>query len=82
MTRMTLALDDAMAAALRDAAARTGKTVVQLVGEALASYGIKPKDDALDILRRAREQGGMEEDAALQFAVAEVRALRDERPAR
>ena len=77
MTRMTIALPDDRASALREMAARTGRTVAELVDAALAAYGVPAAADPLiDILKRAGRQSGLDDDAAMALAVAETRAHR------
>ncbi|HSO07519.1 MAG TPA: CopG family transcriptional regulator [Pelomicrobium sp.] len=82
MSRLTITLSDARYRALKEAAARRGKTIGQLIDESLEFYGIKSADDALALVRRARARAGMSEADAASLANDEVRAARKAKPRR
>lgn len=76
MARLTITLSDDRHQALKQAAARRGRTIGELVEASLDSYGIKVAGTAADLVARARERSGLTEDEALELAVAETRAGR------
>lgn len=80
MARLTISLSDPRHQALREAAARTGKTLGQIVEESLERYGIKTTEEALDLVRRARGRAGLDAANALELAVTETRAHRNRTP--
>jgi endonuclease V-like protein UPF0215 family len=76
MSRLTITLSEARYRALKEAAAQRDKTIGQLIDESLDFYGIKSRDDARELVRRARARSKMPEDQALTVAQEEVRAVR------
>ncbi len=76
MARLTVTLPDELHRALKEAAARRGRTIGDLVAESLEFYGIKSTESALQLVSRARAASGLEESAALELAVKETRAQR------
>lgn len=76
MSRLTITLSDARHKALKEAAAQRGKTIGQLLEESLDFYGIKPREDARELVARARACSQLSEDQALAIADEEVRAAR------
>lgn len=76
MSRLTITLDENRYRALKQAAAQRGTSMGQLINDSLAFYGIKTRDEASDLLRRARDCSGLSEDDATALAVSEVRAQR------
>ncbi len=76
MARLTVTLPDELHRALKEAAARRGRTIGDLVAESLQFYGIKSSESARDLVARARAASGLEESAALELAVKETRAQR------
>jgi hypothetical protein len=76
MSRLTITLSDARHKALKEAAAERGKTIGQLLEESLDFYGIKPREDARELVARARARNQFSEDQALVIANEEVRAVR------
>jgi hypothetical protein len=76
MGRLTISLDDAMHQALKEAAARQGRSIGKIIEEGLILRGIKPVSTARDLVVRARVRSKMTEDEALQLAVEEVRDQR------
>lgn len=79
MSRLTITLSEARYRALKEAAAQRSKTVGQLIDESLEFYGIKSRDDARELVRRARARSGLSADAAMQIALDEVQAERSGR---
>lgn len=76
MSRLTITLSDARYRALKEASTQRGKTIGQLIDESLEYYGIKSRDDARELVRRARAHSELTEDEAAKVAVVEVRAQR------
>jgi hypothetical protein len=55
---------------------RRDKTIGQLIDESLDFYGIKSREDARDLVRRARAHSKLAEDQAVKVAREQVRAVR------
>jgi hypothetical protein len=77
MARLTITLSDDRHRALKEAAARSGKTIGQVVEESLDFYGIKTQDQARQLVERARKRANLAERRALEIAVNETRAERE-----
>lgn len=76
MSRLTITLSEARYRALKEASAQRDKTIGQLIDESLEFYGIKSREDARDLVRRARVRSKMNEDQALAVAEKEIKAVR------
>ena len=76
MSRLTITLSEPRYRALKEAAAQRNKTIGQLIDESLDFYGIKSREQALDLVRQARSRSGLSEAQALSLAKEEVRAAR------
>ncbi len=76
MSRLTITLSDARYRALKEASAQRDKTIGQLIDESLDFYGIKSREDARDLVRRARAHSKLSEEQAIAVAQKEVKALR------
>lgn len=76
MARLTITLPDDLHRALKEAVARQNRTIGELVAESLTAYGIKPREAAEALVRRARERAGLTESAAIRLALAETVAHR------
>jgi hypothetical protein len=76
MSRLTITLSDTRHRALKEACAQRGKTIGQLIDESLEFYGIKSREDARDLVRRARARSGLSEGQALELAQQQVRVVR------
>ena len=76
MSRLTITLSEPRYRALKEAAAQRDKTIGQLIDESLDFYGIKSREQALDLVRRARARTALSEAQALSLASEEVRAVR------
>ena len=76
MSRLTITLSEARYRALKEASAQRDKTIGQLIDESLDFYGIKSRQDARDLVRRARVRSVLAEDQALTVAREQVRAVR------
>jgi hypothetical protein len=76
MSRLTITLSEGRYRALKEASAQRDKTIGQLIDESLDFYGIKSRQDARDLVRRARAHGKLSEAQALVVAQEQVRAVR------
>lgn len=76
MNRLTITLSETRYRALKEASARRGRTIGQLIDESLEFYGIKSRDDALALVKRARRHSGLSASVAMKLAVDETRASR------
>ena len=76
MSRLTITLSEARYRALKEASAQRDKTIGQLIDESLDFYGIKSREDALALVRRARANGKLSDVQALAAAQEHVRAVR------
>ncbi|MEO8118461.1 MAG: CopG family transcriptional regulator [Rhodoferax sp.] len=76
MSRLTITLSEPRYRALKEAAAQRDKTMGQLIDESLDFYGIKSREQALDLVRRARTRSVLSEEQALTLAQEEQQATR------
>lgn len=76
MSRLTITLSEPRYRALKEAAAQRDKTIGQLIDESLDFYGIKSREQALDLVRRARTRSTLNDEQALDLAQEEVRVVR------
>lgn len=72
MPRLTITLSEQRHRALKEAAARRGRTIAQIIEESLAFYGIKTTENAAELVARVRRASALSEEAALEIAVAET----------
>ena len=77
MRRLTITLDDRLHRALRETAARQGRTIRSIIEESLRLRGIGDQADARSLVAKARERARMAPGKALELAVEETRAKRD-----
>ncbi len=70
MSRLTITLSEARYRALKEAAAQRGKTIGQLVDESLDFYGIKSREQALDLVRQARAHSQLDEAQAMAMVLS------------
>ena len=76
MTRLTITLSEPRYRALKETAALRGKTIGQLVDESLDFYGVKSREEAVELVRRARASSGLDEKQAIDLALDEVQQTR------
>lgn len=76
MSRLTITLSEARYRALKEASAQRDKTIGQLIDESLEFYGIKSREDALDLVRRARARSKLTDSQAMTTALRQVAAVR------
>lgn len=79
MARLTITLSDTRYRALKETAARRGKTIGATIEECLDRAGIKTVASAAELVDRARGHSRLSEAAALALAVRETRAARRRR---
>lgn len=77
MSRLTITLDDDLHRALKETAARQGRSIASIIEESLRLRGIKGRESARSLVARARERAQLDPDEALQLAVEETRAARE-----
>jgi hypothetical protein len=76
MSRLTITLSEPRYRALKEAAAQRDKTIGQLIDESLDFYGIKSREQAQDLVRRARQLSALNDDQATALALDAQRAAR------
>ncbi len=76
MPRLTISLTDRTHRALKEAAARQGRSMGSLIEESLELRGILPTDSAQEIVARARSRAGLNDEEAMAIAVRETRLHR------
>jgi len=76
MPRLTISLTDRTHRALKEAAARQGRSMGSLIEESLELRGILPTDSAQEIVARARSSAGLNDEEAMAIAVRETRLHR------
>ncbi|MDP2822359.1 MAG: ribbon-helix-helix protein, CopG family [Sulfuritalea sp.] len=76
MSRLTITLNDSLHQALKETAARQGRSIGKIIEEGLLLRGIKPVESARQLVARARLQAGLSEEDATRMAVEETRAQR------
>jgi len=76
MSRLTITLSEPRYRALKEAATQRNKTIGQLVDESLDFFGIKSREQAIELVHRARSHSEMDEEQALTLAIDEVREAR------
>ncbi len=76
MTRLTITLDDELHQALKETAARQGRTIGSIVAESLRMRGIRTMARASDLVAKARTRSELAENQALSVALKETRQLR------
>lgn len=76
MSRLTITLSEARYKALKEAAVQRDKTIGQLIDESLEFYGIKSREDARELVRRARARSAMSDEKAISAGLEHVRAVR------
>ncbi len=79
MSRLTITLSEARYRALKEAAAQRAKTLGQLIDESLDFYGIKSREDAQILVRRARTRSKLSDSQAIAAAQDQVSQLRKAR---
>jgi predicted transcriptional regulator len=76
MSRLTITLDDNLHRALKETAARQGRSIASIIEESLRLRGIRDQASARTLVDKARERAGLDAKEALELAVDETRAVR------
>lgn len=76
MSRLTITVSDEIHQALRETAARTGRTIGSIIEEGLRLRGIRPMASAKDLVAKARINASLSEEDALAVALEETRLAR------
>lgn len=76
MSRLTITLDDDLHRALKETAARQGRSIASIIEESLRLRGIKGQASARVLVAQARERAQLDPNEALALAVEETRAAR------
>lgn len=76
MSRLTITVSDEIHQALRETAARTGRTIGSIIEEGLRLRGIRPMASAKDLVAKARINADLSEEDAMVVALDETRLSR------
>lgn len=76
MSRLTITIDDDLHRALKETAARQGRTIASIIEESLRLRGIQDQASARALVAQARKHARLEPDEAMALAVEETRAAR------
>jgi predicted transcriptional regulator len=76
MSRLTITLEDSLHQALKEAAARQGRSITKIIEESLVLRGIKPIDRARQLVAQARGRSRLSDEEAQDLAVEETRSAR------
>ena len=76
MSRLTVTLNDNLHRALKETAARQGRSIASIVEESLRLRGIQDPASTRASVAQARQRAQLEPDAALEVAVEVTRAAR------
>ncbi len=76
MSRQTITLSDEVWIALKETSIKRKKPVGQIIEESLRAYGIKTRENALDLLRMAQERSNLSEEEGLSLSIEETRKTR------
>jgi predicted transcriptional regulator len=76
MGRLTITLDDDLHQAVKETAARQGRSIGSIIEESLRLRGIKSMETARQLVAGARARAGCTEAQAIDLAVEETRAHR------
>ncbi|MFN2287351.1 MAG: ribbon-helix-helix protein, CopG family [Chromatocurvus sp.] len=76
MGRLTITLDDDLYRALKETAARQGRSIASIIDERLRLCGIETTESARALVARARQHARLSDDEAIAVAVDETRAAR------
>jgi hypothetical protein len=79
--RTTINLSDERYRALKQAAARRGQTITEIVDQALELAGVNTRESVMEMLVEARTRSGLSADEAMELAIRETLADRADRAA-
>ena len=72
MSRLTINLDDDLHRALKETAARQGRSIGNIIEESLRMRGIKSMENARRLVARARAHAQCSEENATRLAIEET----------
>ena len=76
VSRLTITLDDDLHRALKETAARQGRSIASIIEESLRLRGIKAQASARELVAEARRRAQLGTEEALELAVEETDAVR------
>ena len=76
MSRLTITLNDDLHRALKETAARQGRSIASIIEESLRLRGIQDHASARALVEQARKRARLDPDDALKIATQESRAAR------
>jgi hypothetical protein len=76
MSRLTITLNDTLHRALKETAARQGRSIASIIEESLRLRGIQDQASARALVAQARKRAQLDPDVALELAVEETHAAR------
>ena len=76
MSRLTITLSDDLHRALKETAARQGRSIASIIEESLRLRGIRDQVSARALADQARKRTGLDAQAAESLAIEETRAAR------
>ena len=82
MSRLTITLNDDLHRALKETAARQGRSIASIIEESLRLRGIRDQVSARALVDQARKRAGLDAQAAESLAIEETRAARRQCPPR
>jgi len=78
MPRTTITLSEERYKALKEAAARRGQTITEVVDQALELAGVNTLSSVRDMLAAASARAGLSDEQAMEIALRETATLRAE----
>ena len=76
MSRLTITLNDDLHRALKETAARQGRSIASIIEESLRLRGIRDQVSARALVDQARKRAGLDAQAAESLGIEETRAAR------
>jgi len=76
MSRLTITLDDDLHRALKETAARQGRSIASIIDESLRLRGIQDMASARALVEQARHRSRLNDDEAMALAVEETHSAR------
>ncbi len=76
MSRLTITLDDDLHRALKETAARQGRSITSIIEESLRLRGIRDQASARALVAQARARACLDPEQALELAVDATRISR------
>jgi predicted transcriptional regulator len=76
MSRLTITLNDDLHRALKETAARQGRSIASIIEESLRLRGIQDQASARALVAQSRKRAQLDPDVALELAVEETHAAR------